>query len=302
MAMKKICFKRTFSDGSQREAEGIPYTTKNGIKLALHKEGGFWGATELTTGKSVIRQAKYKKLKDVKAEVEETAPIVAKLLRKPKYQTISTGSTGKKLPATLHRSKEEAEVMKKSMEALGYKTEIQVVRTTTKQEAKPKAKEQKVMAKSKNRGYTAGVELPDGRKLISTPSAFRVENTTTNEIVLETKETAQTIAKKLSEDYQKHYGVKAKPYVGKPSEEREQHKRIKPKAKAGIAPKAKPAKADKPIKAPTYTVGGKTFATLKEAKAYKEAQKQKASKPCEIKEGNKKPSHKVVIFTARAKK
>lgn len=155
--------------------------------------------------KAVARAVARDKAKPAKAGATSTAK------SKPQYQTVMTGSDGNKLPAVACRSKEEAESMKKNIEALGYKTEIQVVKTTTKQE-------------------------------------------------------------------------------------------MKSKAKAGVATKAKPAKVDKPNKAPTYTVGGKTFATLKEAKAYKAAQKQKASKPCEIKESNRKPSHKVVIFTARAKK
>lgn len=54
---------------------------------------------------------------------------------------------------------------------------------------------------------------------------------------------------------------------------------------------------DKPKKAPTYTVAGKTFATMKEAKAYKAALKSKS----EIKEGKKKPTHKIVSFTAKSK-
>lgn len=54
-------------------------------------------------------------------------------------------------------------------------------------------------------------------------------------------------------------------------------------------------------KATTYTIMGKTFATKAEAKAYKALQKQRADKPCEIKEGTRKPSHKVVSFTAKKK-
>ena len=64
--------------------------------------------------------------------------------------------------------------------------------------------------------------------------------------------------------------------------------------------KPQPAKAQKP-KAKTYTVMGKTFATKAEAKAYKELRKQSAGKPCEIKESTRKPTHKVVSFTAKNK-
>ena len=173
MAGKKIHFKKSFSDGSQREEEGILYTAQNGIKVALHKEvhpngSTWWSATELTTGKKVTRSI-YKTMKEAKAEVETVSPVVAK-----------------------------------------------------------------VLAEGKN-------------------SFKRV-----------------TPAKK-------------------------------DKPKKAVAPvKAKPASVQKP-KATTYTVMGKTFATKAEARAYKALQKQKAGKPCEIKEGTRKPSHKVVSFTAKSK-
>lgn len=87
--------------------------------------------------------------------------------------------------------------------------------------------------------------------------------------------------------------------------------KTKPKAQPAkaktVAPVQKPAKhktesapVQKP-KAKTYTVQGKTFATKAEAQAYKALQKQRAGKPCEIKESTRKPSHKVVSFLAKSK-
>lgn len=64
-------------------------------------------------------------------------------------------------------------------------------------------------------------------------------------------------------------------------------------------------KKDKPAKATTYTVmdsrKGKTFGTLKEAKAYEAEQRKKTGDFCEIREGTKKPTHRVVSFTAKNK-
>lgn len=78
-----------------------------------------------------------------------------------------------------------------------------------------------------------------------------------------------------------------------------------PKPKTMSTTKApKPAPVQKPkVKDPakTYTVQGKTFATKAEAQAYKSLQKQRASKPLEIKESTRKPSHKLVSFPAKNK-
>ncbi len=101
MAGKKIHFKKTFSDGSQREDEGILYTTKNGIKVALHKEvhpngSTWWKATELTTGKQVTRDI-YRTMKEAKAEVETVSPVVAKVLdeRKNSCQSVKPAKQDK---------------------------------------------------------------------------------------------------------------------------------------------------------------------------------------------------------------
>lgn len=84
------------------------------------------------------------------------------------------------------------------------------------------------------------------------------------------------------------------------SQRKESKPALSQKRAAGKSTKeAKSANARK--KAITYTVRGKTFATKAEAKAYKALQKQRADKPCEIKEGTRKPSHTVVSFTAKKK-
>lgn len=61
------------------------------------------------------------------------------------------------------------------------------------------------------------------------------------------------------------------------------------------------SKQQKPPKAKTYTVAGRTFATKAEAQAFKALRKRKASKACEITEGTRKPTHKIVSFTAKNK-
>lgn len=70
------------------------------------------------------------------------------------------------------------------------------------------------------------------------------------------------------------------------------------KSKAVKAPEVK-------LTAPTFTVmagrNSKTFATKAEAKAYEKACRRKTGKKYEIKTSKKKPSHKVVSFTAKSK-
>lgn len=73
-------------------------------------------------------------------------------------------------------------------------------------------------------------------------------------------------------------------------------------AKTTVTPPAhKRAGVPKPPKVKTYTVAGRTFATRAEAQAYKSLRKRKASKPCEITESTRKPTHKIVSFTAKNK-
>ena len=76
------------------------------------------------------------------------------------------------------------------------------------------------------------------------------------------------------------------------------NKTVKP---AVTPPAKKRAGVPKPPKVKTYTVAGRTFATKAEAQAYKSLRKRKASKPCEIMEGTRKPTHKIVSFTAKNK-
>lgn len=82
-------------------------------------------------------------------------------------------------------------------------------------------------------------------------------------------------------------------------------KRAKAKIKPAQQPKPKAAApATKPA-APTFTVmagrNSKTFATKAEAKAYEKACRKRTGKKYEIRTSKKKPSHKVVSFTAKSK-
>lgn len=79
--MKKILFKKSTTDGAI-EAEGIPYKTRNGIDVALHREGNSWYATELTSGKLATRRNDNLTLKAVKAEVEANSSVIMKILNK----------------------------------------------------------------------------------------------------------------------------------------------------------------------------------------------------------------------------
>lgn len=79
--MKKIQFNKTFSNGKKVKGEGYAYRTANGIDVALHKEGKFWRATELTSGKLMTLNDNLT-LEAVKAEAEKQSPAVLKLLRK----------------------------------------------------------------------------------------------------------------------------------------------------------------------------------------------------------------------------
>ncbi len=69
------------------------------------------------------------------------------------------------------------------------------------------------------------------------------------------------------------------------------------------APKSAAKTSQLPAKTKTYTVmaGGKsrTFATKKEAKAYEQACRKRAGKPYAIKESTRKPTHRIVSFTAK---
>lgn len=72
--------------------------------------------------------------------------------------------------------------------------------------------------------------------------------------------------------------------------------------KPTVSPPAKKrAGVPKPPKVKTYTVAGRTFATRAEAQTFKALRKRNASKPCEIMEGTRKPTHKIVSFTAKNK-
>lgn len=86
--------------------------------------------------------------------------------------------------------------------------------------------------------------------------------------------------------------------IKKEKENQGVNKTVKP---AVTPPAKKRAGVPKPPKAKTYTVAGRTFATKAEAQAYKSLSKRKASKPCEIMEGTRKPTHKIVSFTAKNK-
>lgn len=86
--MKTIKFKKDMMINGKNckvEAEGIPYTTQNGIAVALHKEGSVWCATELTTGKLITDRPSgdnfNSTIKAVKADVEARSPAVAKVLK-----------------------------------------------------------------------------------------------------------------------------------------------------------------------------------------------------------------------------
>lgn len=77
--MKTIKFKKAMSSGNMVEASGIPYTTKNGIKCAIHKERGGYAVTELTTGQLIVRE-RHNTIASAKAEAEKNSPLVAKIM------------------------------------------------------------------------------------------------------------------------------------------------------------------------------------------------------------------------------
>lgn len=104
--MAKIHFKMTMSDGKKVDAVGVPYTTKNGINVALHKRGNFWYATELSTG-AAISTSKFngvRTLNEAKAGVEELSPIVAKVIKQRGQKSRSTNVAKKSGKAAAPRT------------------------------------------------------------------------------------------------------------------------------------------------------------------------------------------------------
>lgn len=150
-------------------------------------------------------------------------------------------------------------------------------------------------------------------------AAFTVDKSLEAKISAKEKRLRKELAKRKEEDAQAVARSKARREEearAKSKTKAKPTKKDKPKAVASVKSKpataaktttAKPAKQDKPAsvpkkpKATTYTVMGKTFATKAEARAYKALQEQKAGKLCEIKESTRKPSHRVVSFTAKSK-
>lgn len=132
MATKKIRFKKAMSNGEKIEAEGIPYKTKNGIDVALHKEGNWWQATEVTTGKLVTIE-KHNTLKAAKTEVESNSPAVARVLKLSKKKT--TNSSTRSKPDTSKPTKDKTTVAPKTTFTVKGKT------FATKAEAKTYEKE-----------------------------------------------------------------------------------------------------------------------------------------------------------------
>ena len=139
---------------------------------------------------------------------------------------------------------------------------------------------------------------PEQRKNLPTRESFIHDNM--NDIVIGGRNFGQTSIedlKKAKKNLLIELG-KSKPTDTKKSATSKPTSVQKQSKPAPKPAKSQPAKAQTP-KTTTYTVKGKTFATLAEAKAFKALQKQNAGKPCEIKEGTRKPTHKVVSFTAK---
>ena len=184
----------------------------------------------------------------------------SKTASKCKYQTVMTGSDGKKLPPVICRDKADAENMKRNIESLGYKVEIQTVKPT-----KPKSTVRTEKTKRKTKSDTKPTAAELGAELEAKTNSLRACL----------------------------HNIKSKPTTVK-----------KPEKDKPVAPmKAATPTAAKP--APTFTVvagrKSKTFATKAEAQAYGKQCKEKTGKKYAIRESKKKPSHKVVSFTAKRK-
>jgi len=180
------------------------------------------------------------------------------------------------------------------------------------------------------KAYTVGVELPDGKKLIATPTGLREIKTTISELVFDDKKQAQSSANKIAAQYKQYKGVAVKPYVGrlwqggednkpdenlikdKPITQCSQKSRSKTGAKktgetaaqsTGANAQSRQAAPTAPKSSPSFTVmagrKSKTFATKKEAKAYEKAVRGRTGKQHKIRESTRKPTHKLVSFTAK---
>lgn len=79
----KIRFKKLIYDGNGKThtetAEGTAYTAANGVKVAIHKEGSKYLATELSTGMLVTERSGESSMKNVKDKVEKLSPTVLKI-------------------------------------------------------------------------------------------------------------------------------------------------------------------------------------------------------------------------------
>lgn len=111
--METIKFKKQIYDHGtikMLEAEGIPYTTKDGLKVALHKENDGWCATELSTGKLCTIDGK-PTLSAAKSEVEKNSPTVLKILKKiqPVNQQIKPARSIKAIKKLAKPTKERKE-------------------------------------------------------------------------------------------------------------------------------------------------------------------------------------------------
>lgn len=175
--------------------------------------------------------------------------------------------------------------------------------------AKRITKKERLGKQGFEQGYKAIIKLPDGKKLIATSIGLADDTDDYQPVVFETKEQANISSNKIAKTYSKLKGVKACPSVGEAYAPKEEIIKSKPTATAPAKNKPTSPKKAKPTSPKTaanssdkksYTVKQgrevKTFSTKAEAKAYKAQCK---NKNVTITEGTKKPTHRVVKFTAR---
>lgn len=156
-------------------------------------------------------------------------------------------------------------------------------------------KKEKLEKQGIEQGYKVVIILPDGKKLMATHIGLEDNSDIYHQpVVFDTKEQANRSAKLLAKTYCKAKGIEVRPTTEKAYAPKE--KIIKSKS---AAPADKPKATAKSSDKKSYTVrqgnSYKTFKTKTEAQTCAAQSKSKAT----ITEGTKKPTHRVVKFTAR---